>query len=162
MKLYHGTNQDIETIDLSCGLQFKDFGKGFYATPDRTTAVRMAKKRTRLFGGVATLITYEFDEAALQSSLNVKVFPEKACVDWVLFVDANRESKSKTPIHDYEIVIGPIANDGVAVQLNNLHEGIYTPQQIAILLQDKYLDQQYYFGTERSIQYLRKIKVEIL
>lgn len=44
MKLYHGTNQDIETIDLSCGLQFKDFGKGFYATSDRTTAVRMAKK----------------------------------------------------------------------------------------------------------------------
>jgi hypothetical protein len=38
----------------------------------------MAHKRARLFGGLATLITYEFDDAALQSELKVKVFPEKA------------------------------------------------------------------------------------
>ena len=50
MTLYHGTNTDIETIDLEKGLRFKDFGKGFYVTPDRTTAVRMAQKRARLFG----------------------------------------------------------------------------------------------------------------
>jgi hypothetical protein len=30
MSLYHGTNQDIEKIDLSRGLTHKDFGKGFY------------------------------------------------------------------------------------------------------------------------------------
>ena len=65
MKLYHGTNIDIEAIDLTRGLRHKDFGKGFYATPDRTTAVRMAQKRARLFGGEATLITYEFDETTL-------------------------------------------------------------------------------------------------
>lgn len=29
MTLFHGTNADIETIDLSIGLRFKDFGKGF-------------------------------------------------------------------------------------------------------------------------------------
>lgn len=62
MKLYHGTNVDIEEIDLARGLRHKDFGMGFYATPDRTTAVRMAQKRSRLFGGEATLITYEFDK----------------------------------------------------------------------------------------------------
>ena len=45
MKLYHGTNADIETIDLSQGLRHKDFGQGFYATPDKTTAIRMAKKK---------------------------------------------------------------------------------------------------------------------
>ena len=28
MKLYHGTNQDIETIDLTRGMRHKDFGKG--------------------------------------------------------------------------------------------------------------------------------------
>ncbi|MCR5424890.1 MAG: DUF3990 domain-containing protein [Bacteroidales bacterium] len=33
MKLYHGTNADIEAIDLSRGLRYKDFGRGFYATP---------------------------------------------------------------------------------------------------------------------------------
>jgi len=30
MTLYHGSNDDIETIDLERGLNYKDFGKGFY------------------------------------------------------------------------------------------------------------------------------------
>ena len=162
MILYHGTNQDIETIDLSKGLRHKDFGKGFYLTPDKTTAIRMAQKRARLFGGAATLITYEMDDSALQSDLKVKIFPEKACVEWLLFVDANRDRKNEKPIHDFDIVIGPIANDGVVLQLTNYREGIYSPEQAAQLLQDKYLDQQYYFGTEESLRYLRKTNFETL
>ena len=160
MKLYHGTNTDIETIDINQGLRYKDFGKGFYATPDRETAVRMAQKRARLFGGTATLITYEFNESALLSDLKVKRFPEKATVEWFLFVDANRDRRNVEPVHSYDIVIGPIANDGVVLQLTNYREGIYSPEQAAQLLQDKYLDQQYYFGTERAFLYLQKIKTE--
>ena len=108
MILYHGTNEDIEAIDLNRGLRHKDFGKGFYLTPDRNTAIRMAQKKTRLFGGSATLITYELDDAVIQSDLKVKVFPEQA----------------------------------------------------AAQLQDKYLDQQYYFGTEQALQFLHKTNVE--
>ena len=160
MKLYHGTNSDIEEIDLSRGLRYKHFGKGFYVTPDRTTAVRMAQKRARVFGGVATLITYEFDESELSSDLKIKRFPEKASVEWLLFVDANRDRKNSTPIHDYDIVIGPIANDGVVLQLTNYREGIYSPERAAQLLQDKYLDQQYFFGSEKSLLFLHKTNVE--
>ena len=160
MTLYHGTNEDIESIDLAIGIRYKDFGQGFYLTPDRPTAIRMAQKKARLFGGVPTLITYEMDDAALQSELKVKIFPETACVEWLLFVDANRDRKNVTPIHDYDIVIGPIANDGVVLQLTNYHEGIYTPEQAAQLLQDKYLDQQYFFGTERALRFLHKTQVE--
>lgn len=160
MKLYHGTNQDIETIDITRGLQYKDFGKGFYVTPDMRTAIRMAQKRARLFGGEATLITYDFDDSALQSNLKVKVFPKQACVEWLLFVDANRDRKNVRPIHDYDIVIGPIANDGVVLQLTNYREGIYSPEEAARLLQDKYLDQQYYFGSKRALCFLQKSNVE--
>lgn len=159
MKLYHGTNADIESIDLSRGLRYKDFGKGFYATPDRATAVRMAQKRARLFGGTATLITYELNEP-LPQDLNIKRFPEIASVEWFLFVDANRDRKHTTPVHNYDIVIGPIANDGVVLQLTNYREGIYSPEQAALLLQDKYLDQQYYFGTEKALSFLHKTNVE--
>ena len=162
MKLYHGTNQDIETIDLTKGLRYKDFGKGFYLTSDKSTAIRMAQKRARLFGGKATLITYDLDEEALKTDLKIKVFPEKACVEWLLFVDANRDRKNVEPIHDFDIVIGPIANDGVVLQLTNYREGIYSPEQVAQLLQDRFLDQQYYFGTERALEFLHKINVEIL
>ena len=36
----------------------------------------------------------------------------------------------------------------------------YSPEQAARLLQDKYLDQQYYFGTERTLNYIHKTNVE--
>lgn len=160
MILYHGTNEDIKVIDLNRGLRHKDFGKGFYLTPDKNTAIRMAQKKARLFGGTATLITYEMDDAALESDLKVKKFPEQACVEWLMFVDANRDRKTTAPIHDYDIVVGPIADDGVVLQLTNFREGIYTPEQAAEQLQDKYLDQQYYFGTTQALRFLHKINVE--
>ena len=159
MILFHGTNEDIETIDLSKGLRYKDFGKGFYLTPDKNTAIRMAQKKARLFGGTATLITYELDDVAFKSDMKVKVFPEKACVEWLKFVDSNRDRKFVEPIHDYDIVIGPIADDGVVLQLTNFREGIYTPEQAATQLQDKYLDQQYYFGTKKALGFLCKTNV---
>ena len=162
MILFHGTNTDIETIDLSRSLNHKDFGKGFYLTDSRETAIRMATKKTRLFGGKATLISYEFDEAALHSDLKVKVFPEKATVEGFLFVDANRDRENKLPIHDYDIIVGPIADDGVVVQITRFRESIYTAEEAAKGLQDKFLDQQYYFGTEKALRYLKKSKVQIL
>lgn len=89
MRLYHGSNSDIEVIDLTKGMKYKDFGKGFYLTSSRTTAIRMAQKKARLFGGQPYLISYDLDETALHSDLKVKIFPEKACVEWFLFIDAN-------------------------------------------------------------------------
>ena len=160
MILYHGSNVDFDSISLTMGMRYKDFGWGFYLTPDRKTAVRMAQKKARLFGGTPTLISYELDEGVLQSDLKIKRFPETATVEWFLFVDANRDRKNDKPIHDYDIVIGPIANDGVVLQLTNYREGIYSPEDAARLLQDRYLDQQYYFGTERALSFLRKTNVE--
>lgn len=160
MKLYHGSNQDIEKIDIAKGLRYKDFGKGFYLTPDRKTAIRMAQKKARLFGGIATLITYEMDDISSQLDLKIKIFPEKANVEWFLFVDANRDRKNQKPIHNYDIVVGPIADDGVVLQLMSYREGIYSPEQAAQLLQDRYLDQQYFFGTEKALRILHKVKSE--
>ena len=162
MILFHGTNTDIETIDLSRSLNHKDFGKGFYLTDSRETAIRMATKKAHLFGGKATLISYEFDESALHSDLKVKVFPKKATVEWFVFVDANRDRKNKLPLHDYDIIVGPIADDGVVVQITNYRQNIFTAEQAAIGLQDKFLDQQYYFGSEKALRYLKKSKVQIL
>ena len=52
-----------------------------------------------------------------------------------------------------------IANDGVAYLLGRYHEGTKNIEELAIELQDKYLDQQYFFGTERALSYLKRIKV---
>lgn len=162
MKLYHGTNCDIVTVDLKIGAKYKDFGQGFYLTPDRATAARMASKKARLFGGQPTLITYEFDESAMSSNLKIKQFSKIATVEWMKFIAANRNKDSKDVIQIYDIVSGPIADDGVVLTLTNFQEGIYTPEQAAALLQDKYLDQQYYFGSQVALTYLTKEKVEIV
>lgn len=158
MKLYHGTNQDIEVIDLTRGLLHKDFGRGFYLTPDIETAERMAKKRARLFGGKPIIIEYNYDEKNIQS-FNVLNFPEKATVEWARFIDINRDRAQEPVHHDYDIISGPIADDGVAYQLGRFHEGTMTLEELATGLQDKYLDQQYYFGTNRALTCLTKIKV---
>lgn len=162
MKLYHGTNCDIVTVDLKIGAKYKDFGQGFYLTPDRATAARMAFKKARLFGGQPTLITYEFDESAMSSNLKIKQFSKIATVEWMKFIAAHRNKDSKDVIQIYDIVSGPIADDGVVLTLTNFQEGIYTPEQAAALLQDKYLDQQYYFGSQVALTYLTKEKVEIV
>jgi hypothetical protein len=158
MTLYHGTNADIELIDLTKGMRHKDFGKGFYVTPDKNTAIRMAQKKARLFGGVPTLITYELDPVALQSDLKVKVFPEKACVEWLLFVDANRDKDTINPIHDYDIVIGPIANDRVGVQLWKYETQVIDLATLIHNLRNmKGVTFQYFFGTEQAIKILRRL-----
>ena len=162
MTLYHGSNQDIVSIDLEKGLMYKDFGKGFYLTPDKATAIRMAQKKARIFGGEPTLITYELDEKGLNSEIKVKRFPAKANVDWFLFIDANRDRKQKQPVHNYDIVIGPIADDGVVLQLANFPQGIYSAQDAARYLQDRYLDQQYFFGTEKALSIIKKIRTELV
>lgn len=48
------------------------------------------------------------------------------------------------------------------VQITNYRENIYTAEQAAKALQDKFLDQQYYFGTEKALNYLTKTKVQAL
>lgn len=48
MILYHGSNVDIESIDLSRSSVGKDFGCGFYLTASKEQAERMGKRRARL------------------------------------------------------------------------------------------------------------------
>ena len=90
MILYHGTNADIEAIDLTLGLRYKDFGKGFYLTPNRETACRMALKRARLFGGTATLITYELDDSAMQSDFFIILSVYFKLLFYIFFIGLSR------------------------------------------------------------------------
>lgn len=160
MILYHGTNGDIDEICLMRGSRYKDFGQGFYVTPDIETARRMAKKKANLFGGKPTIITYEFDESALTSgTLKVLLFPEKATAAWIRFIDDNRNRRREYHPHGFDLVRGLIADDGVALQLGRLRAHVDSADAIAIDLQDVYLDQQICFATQLSLDYLKKQSV---
>ena len=46
MKLYHGSNMEIDKPDLSRSKPFKDFGQGFYLSPGYEQAHALAKQKT--------------------------------------------------------------------------------------------------------------------
>lgn len=158
MILYHGSNVDIESIDLGRSSVGKDFGCGFYLTASREQAERMGRRRARLYGGEMVVSSFEFDEkAAREAGLNIKFF-ESYSKEWADFVLANRKNDTRTQIHDFDIVHGPIANDDVGYQIRRLLAGMITIE--AFLAELKYkegITYQYFFSTARSVQFLKKL-----
>lgn len=51
MKLYHGSNVEIDSINLAMCRPYKDFGKGFYLTDLKEQAEKMAIRVSRIYGG---------------------------------------------------------------------------------------------------------------
>ena len=157
--LYHGSNIVIDEIDLKRGFADKDFGKGFYLTDIEEQAAEMAKRRVRIAGfGNPTITAYSFDDVFLKSrNLNCKVFPDTPCEEWAVFVNANRNSSLSGFTHNFDIVIGPIADDGVAFQLERYNEGVIDLRTLVRELTWKKLNRQFFFGTEKAIKTLKKL-----
>ena len=156
MILYHGTNMDFGVIDLSKSSPFKDFGRGFYLTDIRQQAVEMAEKKTSLFKGTPVVQAYEFDENWLTSpELNVLMF-QSVNREWAEFIFKNR-SRREGFHHDFDIVYGPVANDGVAYLLGRFEEGTLTIGELAKELKYRKLNNQYFFGTEKAIKLLKRV-----
>ena len=159
IKLYHGSNVVIGKIDLSLSHKGKDFGRGFYLNPNEKQAMGMAVRTAqRLMEGEPVLNTYLFDDALLKddSPLSFKVFDDYS-VEWAEFVLANRRNLSDTPIHPYDIVVGPIANDTVGLQMRRFIQGYISIERMIEELRFCKPAVQYFFGTEKVVSYLRKI-----
>lgn len=118
IRLHHGSNVSIDIINLSLSKRGKDFGQGFYLNPNYKQALEMAEFKVDIFGEGSPLVTsFDFDEdAARKAGLSIKVFPDY-CAEWAQFVVDNRNNKSDEAIHDFDIVIGPIADDKVGLQI---------------------------------------------
>ena len=156
--LYHGSNVEIDRIDLSKSKIGKDFGKGFYLNPNYDQAYKMAVRAKNINKEGSEIVSaFEFDDDILtKSELNVKVFTEYS-KEWADFVVANRNNKSETPIHTYDIVIGPIADDNVGTQIYRYSRGFIDINKLIAELKFEETAIQYFFGTETSIKLLRKI-----
>ena len=159
MKLYHGSNIEIDIPNLSKSKPFKDFGQGFYLSPNYEQAQALAEQKTaQLQEGNPCISIFEIDEQVFKSSgLSVRVFDDYS-EEWAEFVFANRDRNREHPVHLYDVVIGPIADDGVTYQLRRFQSGIISMKQLVEELKyAKGLTIQYYFGTERALTYLRKL-----
>ncbi len=157
MILYHGTNADFSAIDLTKSKPNKDFGQGFYLSREYAQAMEMAKiKVKQLEAGTPTVITYEADDVAM-AALRVLHF-DSYSEEWAKFILLNRNNSSREPVHDYDIVIGPIANDRVGVQLWKYeNHSIDLPTLVHNLRHMRGVTFQYYFGTERAIKILKRL-----
>ena len=161
IRLYHGSNVAIEQIDLSRSKRGKDFGQGFYLNANPGQAMEMAVRTTRFLNeGVATLSCFEFDEDEAKSNgLNIKVFPDYS-EEWAEFVVMNRKNNSDVPAHPYDIVIGPIADDTVGVQIRRFIMGYLSASALVEELRFKGDHAvQYFFGTPKAIQLLKRIEL---
>lgn len=158
MILYHGSNTNITEIDLQKSKPNKDFGRGFYLSDTEEQAQRLGAFKVVLDGGQVVVNKFEFDESILNTKeLKVKIFKEYS-EEWAEFIFANRNNKTIKPTHDYDIVYGPIANDKVGLQISNFENKIISLQELLERLKYmKGITFQYYFGTERAIQKLKKI-----
>ncbi len=156
MKLYHGTNCEIEEIDLRKCSPNKDFGRGFYLTDIRKQAEYMALRRQQQTGeGSPRVLEYEFDEHLLSDKgMRIKHY-EKPSEAWAKFILENRNTIGFQ--HEYDIVIGPIADDGVALQLRRYTEGLISMRTLVRELTYRKLNRQYCFCTEYAISKLIRI-----
>ncbi len=159
LKLYHGSNVTIEKIDLCRSRKGKDFGCGFYLNPDKSQALEMAVRTAkRLQEGEPIVNAYLFDENLLadkDTPLSVKVFEEYS-KEWAEFVLMNRRNMTSTPAHPYDIVIGPIADDTVGLQMRRFMLGYIGIDRMIEELRFHKPAVQYFFGTEKAISYLKK------
>jgi len=157
MILFHGSNVQFDEIDLMKSKPNKDFGRGFYLSDNVEQALELAKiKVEQLETGSPVVMKYEFDEQQL-SSLKVLRFKEYD-EEWAKFILLNRNNPSQTAAHDFDVVIGPIANDRVGLQLWRYESGSIDLQTLVKRLNFmKGITIQYFFGTERAVKLLKRI-----
>ena len=169
LALYHGTTHNFAEIDVCRGKPFKDFGQGFYLAESyeraRNIAVRnrmIEENRLRVIGDKTELsvfvYSYEFDLLEM-NKLNVKRF-DAADREWLRFVIVNRMNRTRQ--HDYDIVIGPTANDdtraSIRAVMNTANGAILSDTALNLLiemLEPDNLPRQYYFGTNKAAAMLR-------
>ena len=149
MKIYHGSYTAVETPEILESRFPKDFGAGFYCTELEQQAVRWA---SRYDTAVVSVYVYTPDE-----KLNVLEFSEMT-EEWLDFIVACR-SKEK---HNFDIVIGAMANDQIYNYISDFVDGVITREQFWVLAKFKYPTHQICFCNEKALKALKFInKTEV-
>lgn len=138
--------------------QTKISDKGSICHPTSNRLLTMAKIKTeQQQEGTPIVMEFEVDEAEIKE-MHTLHFDDYS-KQWAEFILANRNNPTPLSIHDYDIVIGPIANDRVGVQLWKYeNQLIDLPTLVCKLKYMKGLTIQYFFGTEKALSILKRIK----
>lgn len=167
MILYHGTNIDVQSIDLASCRPYKDFGRGFYTTDILEQAYKMAKRVAKIYGGNPIVNMYETADNYMGiSGFNTLDFGKIPSERWAVFVMNNR-SRLFTDFGSldcnfdckYDIVVGPIADDDMTVLFRQYQNNLISLQMLLNGMTYRETTSQYSFHTEKAIGLLRKVGV---
>ena len=142
--VYHGSFCKIENPKIIKGKHFKDFGDGFYCTILESQAEKWSKKFD-----TPVVNIYEYHE---NNKLRIKEFSVMT-EEWLDFIIDSRSGKK----HDYDIVIGAMADDQVYNYVTDLIDGNITREAFWELAKFKHPTHQIAFCTERSLSCLKFI-----
>ena len=149
---------NIQTPRIIPPFRLLDFGAGFYTTTNREQAAKFTNKFVSL-GKNRVVNTYEYDETNARKALTVQIFNE-ADTEWLRYVVANRSGAGKD--NDFDIVIGPVANDRVYEVVESFELGDYSEDEAIRRLLSFRLTDQIVFKTEKSLLYLTYLSHELI
>lgn len=141
MTVYQGGYQAVEKPEIRVNKNTKDFGTGFYCTIIKEQAQRWARRYN-------TKIVSIYDVKILPG-LKVLEF-KKMTEEWLDFIVACRSGQ----LHDYDIVIGAMADDQIYTYVSDYIDGTITREQFWDLAKFKYPTHQIVFCTEEALKCL--------
>lgn len=157
MIIYHGGTEIVSVpriIKQSIG---RDFGVGFYTTSIREQATKWAMRQTRFRRkDEAILNIYELDDIAFKT-LDIKNFDDYA-MEWLDFVISCRQDADFE--HEYDLVIGKIANDDVGETVQAVIDGLTSKEFALNKLTFMHANNQICFSTEKALKYLNFVSSE--
>jgi len=136
--LYHGGTCAIETPEIRISDNPKDFGQGFYCTGFQAQAERWSKRYPAPIVSV-----YEY---AQRDGLDVLDF-DAMTDEWLDFIAECRSGKP----HNFDIVIGAMANDQVWNYVADYLAGILTREQFWVLAKFKHPTHQVAFCKPQTL-----------
>lgn len=158
MICYHGSDTIVDTPKILQPKRPLDFGGGFYVTTSQAQAKRWAFKVAYRNNSQHKCVNrYEFDEEQASSTLTVIRF-DRADEKWLDFICANRNGKDTG---NYDIVIGPVADDKVYRVVVEYENGDVDKETALKSLKTEALCDQILFHTEKSLAYLKYVGTEV-
>ena len=145
--IYHGSYCKVEKPQIKEGKYTKDFGIAFYCTILKEQAEKWARKYD-----TPIINIYEYDE---NPSLKIKEFTVMT-EEWLDFIIDCRSGKN----HDFDIVIGAMADDQVYNYITDLMSGQITREAFWELAKFRHPTHQIAFCTDKSLDCLKFINAE--
>ena len=142
--IYHGSYCEVKNPELKSGKYSKDFGTGFYCTILEDQAIKWAQKYE-----TPIVNKYEYEETP---SLKIKEFTLMT-EEWLDFIINCRSGKK----HNYDIVIGAMADDQIYNYITDLMSGAITRSAFWELAKFRHPTHQIAFCTTKALQCIKFI-----